>query len=312
MKFFLFLELINFCHGYILYPFFFERTVGECPVSKPGSHGGEATMFQEQWVHGKTGACGFNKPNSKLAEGFFAAVGAGDWDSGFGCGNCAKLRYKGRSVVVNIVDRCWGCSNGWFDMGGPAWRELTGGEPPGHIYGVESSWIECPESLTGGSNLNIYVKPGSHPWDARFQPVGNIAPVTSMSIDIGSGWREMKKCENFMFCKAAGGTIPAVYKLRVSSLNVNIEIQLSGIPEGQYIDTRQNNGGPDCNPPNQIIINPSTHVSTQSPAVSTQQPTPHTTTTQTVVVGPGNCSEDGLFPDPGSCKGFIKCAQGNS
>jgi len=61
--------------------------------------------------------------------------------------------------------------------------------------------------------------------------------------------------------------------------------KLSGIPEGQYIDTRQNNGGPDCNPPNQIIINPSTHVSTQSPAVSTQQPTPHTTTTQTVVVG---------------------------
>ena len=63
-------------------------------------------------------------------------------------------------------------------------------------------------------------------------------------------------------------------------------IKLSGIPEGQYIDTRQNNGGPFCNPPNQIIHNnPSTHVSTQSPAVSTQQPTPHTTTTQTIVVG---------------------------
>ena len=31
------------------------------------------------------------------------------------------------------------------------------------------SWVECPPSLTGGSNLQIYVKPGSHPWDARFQ-----------------------------------------------------------------------------------------------------------------------------------------------
>ena len=62
-------------------------------------------------------------------------------------------------------------------------------------------------------------------------------------------------------------------------------IKLSGIPEGQYIDTWQNNGGPYCNPPNQIIINPPTHVSTQSPAVSTQQPTPPSTTTQTIVVG---------------------------
>ena len=28
-------------------------------------------------------------------------------------------------------------------MGGPAWRELTGGEPPGHIYGVDSRYQMC-------------------------------------------------------------------------------------------------------------------------------------------------------------------------
>ena len=32
-----------------------------------------------------------------------------------------------------------------------------------------SSWIECPNDLTGGKNMNVYVKPGSHPWDTRFQ-----------------------------------------------------------------------------------------------------------------------------------------------
>ena len=31
-------------------------------------------LFQEQWVHGKTGACGFNKPNSKLGESKFKSA----------------------------------------------------------------------------------------------------------------------------------------------------------------------------------------------------------------------------------------------
>ena len=36
----------------------------QCPISKPGANYGEATMFQEEWVHGKTGACGFERPSS--------------------------------------------------------------------------------------------------------------------------------------------------------------------------------------------------------------------------------------------------------
>jgi hypothetical protein len=35
-----------------------------CAVPKAGTDYGEATMFQEHWVHGKTGACGFEKPLS--------------------------------------------------------------------------------------------------------------------------------------------------------------------------------------------------------------------------------------------------------
>ena len=38
----------------------------DCGISKPGELFGEATMFQESWVHGKTGACGFEKPFSAL------------------------------------------------------------------------------------------------------------------------------------------------------------------------------------------------------------------------------------------------------
>ena len=40
-------------------------------------------------------------------EGLFTAVGAEDWDNGYGCGSCAELEYKGNVVTVNVVDRCF-------------------------------------------------------------------------------------------------------------------------------------------------------------------------------------------------------------
>ena len=69
------------------------------------------------------------------------------------------------------VFRCWSCTKGWFDLGGPAWRALTGGAPPGHVHGVKSTWVTCPGELARG-NIRVYVKPGSDPWDARFQVIG--------------------------------------------------------------------------------------------------------------------------------------------
>ena len=128
-----------------------------------------------------------NYTNDQLllaAEGFFTAVGNADWDDGLGCGTCVKLEYQGNTVTVNVVDRCeqavkvssdadsvfrcWSCTKGWFDLGGPAWRTLTGGAPPGHVHGVKSTWVTCPGDLARG-NIQVYVKPGSDPWDARFQ-----------------------------------------------------------------------------------------------------------------------------------------------
>ena len=92
------------------------------------------------------------------------------------------------------VCRCGACSKGWFDLGGPAWRALTSNMPPGHVYGVRSRWVTCPPrcgqcyevlrhyyvtlsshpSLSRG-NIQVYVKPGSDPWDARFQVIYNTA-----------------------------------------------------------------------------------------------------------------------------------------
>ena len=81
---------------------------------------------------------------------------------------CSKLNNVGSYEDFTLLFRCWGCSKGWFDLGGPAWRALTGGAPPGHIHGVKSTWVTCPGDLARG-NIKVYVKPGSDPWDARFQ-----------------------------------------------------------------------------------------------------------------------------------------------
>ena len=49
------------------------------------------------------------------------------------CGTCAELEYKGNVITVNVVDKGQGVK-GWFDLGGPAWRALTGGMPPGRVF----------------------------------------------------------------------------------------------------------------------------------------------------------------------------------
>ena len=178
--------------------------------------------------------------DNDVGEGFFTAVGTEDWENGYSCGSCAELEYQGNIVTVNVVDRCvhnviviiihtclfprcGACSRGWFDLGGPAWRALTNNMAPGHVYGVTSRWVTCPNSLTRG-NIHVYVKPGSHAWDARFQPTQHIRPVTGMAIDGGNGWQNMAKCENFMFCKPSGITIHGQFGLRVTSDTGNIDV----------------------------------------------------------------------------------------
>jgi len=279
----------------------------QCPVSKPGTQYGEATMFQENWVHGKTGACGFEKPVSSRGEGFFAAVGGSDWDNGFGCGSCAELQFNGNTIIVNVADRCGGCSKGWFDLGGPAWRALTNNMAPGHVHGVRSRWVTCPHDLSN-RNIRVYVKPGSHAWDARFQPTGHKRPVTGMMIKTGSGWRSMKKCENFMFCKPSGVTLHAQFSLRVVSDTGNIDTQVSRLQGGNYIDMGSNNEAGSCGASGGSGSAPPP-ASTTSPVVVTSPPTTTSSWSGSSVV---DCSrEDGLFPDPDNCRGFIKCAQGD-
>ena len=113
----------------------------------------------------------------------------------------------------------------------------------------------------------------------------------------------MVKCENFMFCKPAGITLHAGFTLRLVSDTGNIEIRVKQLSAGSYIDTGTNNDG-SCTSP---------HPGPTPPP--TPPPTPASTTSTTTTAGwevgsQVDCSvKDGLYPDPGNCRGFIKCAQ---
>ena len=64
-------------------------------------------------------------------------------------------------------------------------------------------------------------------YDDILQPVAHTLPIRSLQIDGGTGWMEMSKCENYMFCKPRGITLHGEYALRVTSDSGNIDLTVS-------------------------------------------------------------------------------------
>jgi hypothetical protein len=83
---------------------------------------------------------------------------------------------------------------------------------------------------------------------------------------------------------------------------------VTGIPEGQYLDTGLNNGRQVCSqslPPTLTTEEPVPPAGSNS-----SEPTTEAAILTSLVVGTdGKCAADGLFPDPLDCRGFVKCAQ---
>ena len=80
---------------------------------------------------------------------------------------------------------------------------------------------------------------------------------------------------------------------------------MDNIPEGKYIDTGTNNGGT-CSAPSEG----SKPVTIPTPRPRPTVPTTASTTTPFSSASYVDCLvQDGLFPDPHNCRGFIKCAQ---
>lgn len=133
-------------------------------------------------------------------------------------------------------------------------------------------------------------------------------------------WQDLRKCENYMFCKPAGITLQSQFQLRIISDTGNIDVTVRKwfksliiskssvkVPRVQgdtYIDMGANNGGSCSASGGGAGSGPSGSV------ITTSRPEPLATTQAWTSASVVDCSvKDGLFPDPTNCRGFIKCAQ---
>jgi hypothetical protein len=82
-----------------------------------------------------------------------------------------------------------------------------------------------------------------------------------------------------------------------------VNVKVTGIPEGQYLDTGVNNGRQVCNATEEPVV--SNSGSSEAPPPATE----FAVMTSLVLGGDGKCTEDGLYADPTDCRGFVKCAQ---
>lgn len=68
------------------------------------------------------GACGITNSDNDL----ITAVSAALYDSQKPCGRNIRVTYQGRSVVVQVVDRCVGCAYNDLDLSPAAFQTVIG------------------------------------------------------------------------------------------------------------------------------------------------------------------------------------------
>ncbi|RFU76252.1 rare lipo a [Trichoderma arundinaceum] len=74
------------------------------------------------WYNTGLGACGQYNNDGELV----AAVSHSLFDREHPCGRKLRINYKGRSVVVKVVDRCGGCAENDVDLSPVAFRKVIG------------------------------------------------------------------------------------------------------------------------------------------------------------------------------------------
>ncbi|KAH6610011.1 expansin-like protein [Trichoderma cornu-damae] len=89
----------------------------EAEARAAAAHTGSIT-----WYNTGLGACGHNNNDGELV----AAVSHSLYDRERPCGRKLRVTYKGRSVVVTVVDRCDGCAENDVDLSPAAFRNVIG------------------------------------------------------------------------------------------------------------------------------------------------------------------------------------------
>ncbi len=154
--------------------------------------------------YGATGILSFAAINVNVAP----LDGAGHWNGGRICGQCAEVRAETaagiRSTVVRIVDKCPDEYCG-IDLGGLPARQLMGSQPGRYDGTWEFVPCEGHAEVSDGPPA-VFIKEGSSAYWAIFQVRNPPAAVRSArwSADAGSGTFEWAtEAENFFFVPTA-------------------------------------------------------------------------------------------------------------
>ena len=126
------------------------------PPVQPPTGGGGGGGGTGDWRSGKAtmyggnpsgGACGYNDlPQVTFPRGFSVAIGADEFDNGYGCGACYEVECVGpqgnnpncfcgsgsqKKVIVQATDQCPECSTTHFDLNADAFASIVQGQSMG-------------------------------------------------------------------------------------------------------------------------------------------------------------------------------------
>jgi expansin (peptidoglycan-binding protein) len=159
--------------------------------------------------------------------GYFGAINTTDYAQGAACGACAELSYKGKSVVITVVDECPigsnpKCTKGHIDLSRKAIRQLEPNAGLEDLTGVSWRYVACP--VVGNAQLRLHPN-ASGGW----QPViieNGIYPLQSVTLNGAAAHRSGNTAGGNAW--VADGQSPPYSVHAVDVTGASLDAQFSG------------------------------------------------------------------------------------
>jgi len=170
-------------------------------------------------------ACGYIKVNKDtFPYGYYAAIGGSNFDDGYGCGKCYKIKCEGPygtnpschcsdspEVVVQALDQCPECSDSHFDLNPTAMAKIVGPGLSGTCGVIQISYERVDCQMAG--NFKVRNKGGTSQfwYGLHLDDVtgaGGIKTVELYKNNNKVGYCNKNQGPSFWICTASSGSFP--------------------------------------------------------------------------------------------------------
>lgn len=166
-----------------------------CAAVDPG---GTRTGRAVYYVAGSDVACSYRSlPRNRR----YVSVAPDDYAGASACGSYLDVSGpRGRTVRVQVVDRCVNCVPGRLDLSRDAFAEIA--DPAEGDVPVRYAPVRDPQPVP---QLGFEVKPGSSPDWLALLVTGNGNPLRRVELHAGRGWRPLEHgLDNYWTLSGAG------------------------------------------------------------------------------------------------------------